>query len=178
MESKKGFTLVELLVVVLIIGILTAIAVPQYQLAVDKTHFANLQAQVKSIKASFDNYYLATGEYPNSFDKLDVSFPGYRKQSHADKEECYIFTDSYCCVGKPVKNNQEQNVICAMNDYSFAYAYYLNQYRCIAANENTRAKRLCRNVVINKSQSGNMNIMSPYGHQNNNGKKYSYHIMK
>ena len=47
-----AFTLIELLVVVLIIGILAAVAVPQYQLAVDKSKFASNMPLLDSLESA------------------------------------------------------------------------------------------------------------------------------
>ena len=74
--NKKAFTLVELLVVVLIIGILAAIALPQYQLAVEKSRASEALTAVKALKEAVDVYYLT---HPNAsapkLKDLDVSFP-------------------------------------------------------------------------------------------------------
>ncbi len=63
-KNNKGFTLVELLVVVLIIGILVAIAIPVYNKAqlgaAQKAHDANL----RTIDAAIMMYYAENGEYP------------------------------------------------------------------------------------------------------------------
>jgi prepilin-type N-terminal cleavage/methylation domain-containing protein len=50
-KNKKAFTLIELLVVVLIIGILAAIALPQYRIAVEKSRTAELLLIVKSLES-------------------------------------------------------------------------------------------------------------------------------
>ncbi len=71
---KKGFTLVELLVVVLIIGILSAIALPQYQKSVYKARATEMQMMVRALNTAQEAYYLANGEYADSFDKLDIRF--------------------------------------------------------------------------------------------------------
>ena len=62
--KSQGFTLIELLIAVLIIGILAAIAVPQYQKAVDKTRYSQMVWGIKTIHKALEHYYLTMGSYP------------------------------------------------------------------------------------------------------------------
>ncbi len=66
-----AFTLIELLVVVLIIGILAAVAVPQYNKAVAKSEAIQLQTLLASIAKAGEAYYLQHGEAPASLGNLD-----------------------------------------------------------------------------------------------------------
>lgn len=73
--NKKAFTLIELLVVVLIIGILAAVALPQYQKAVEKSKAIEGLTILKSVYSAVNAYYLANGTYPTSFNQLDINLP-------------------------------------------------------------------------------------------------------
>jgi prepilin-type N-terminal cleavage/methylation domain-containing protein len=53
-DNKKGFTMIELLVVVLIIGILAAIALPRYQEVIFKTKMKNFARVLESVKRAKD----------------------------------------------------------------------------------------------------------------------------
>ena len=72
---KKAFTLIELLVVVLIIGILAAIALPQYTKAVEKSKSAQAVTMLKTIYQGAEEYYLANNTWPSSFSELTVTPP-------------------------------------------------------------------------------------------------------
>ena len=99
-SCKRAFTLIELLVVVLIIGILAAIALPQYQKAVAKARGAELISMVKAVNTAQEAYFLATGRGGNNFDLLDVSFDSLTRLSE-EEARSYDMEDGYA------KNNNE-----------------------------------------------------------------------
>ena len=70
--GRLAFTLIELLIAVLIIGILTAVAVPMYQRAVYKSRFSKLMLPAKTLASANEAYFLANGEYSEVPARLDV----------------------------------------------------------------------------------------------------------
>lgn len=65
-RGQDGFTLIELMVVILIIGLLATIVVQNLRSATDKAKRVKAQADISQIKSALDRYYLDAGSYPSS----------------------------------------------------------------------------------------------------------------
>lgn len=64
-QNKQGFTLIELMIVVAIIGILAAIAIPQFAKFRVKAHNKAAQSDVRNIVPELEAFYADYNMYPN-----------------------------------------------------------------------------------------------------------------
>ena len=70
--ARKGFTLIELMVVVIIIGILSAVALPQYKKSVMKARAVEAMTLLKAITDAQERYALMYRKYTNNLTDLDI----------------------------------------------------------------------------------------------------------
>ena len=150
MQNKnRAFTLIELLVVVLIIGILAAVAVPQYQKAVDKARMTQLITFGSTVKQAQQRYHLANGEYATKWGDLDIGLSGATISG----------TGGMLFMGGDQDTNAPNAVLNFQNNGLYFYGgdKYLpgillivsnasNRRACYASNTNERAQTLCKNV--------------------------------
>ncbi|TRZ50427.1 MAG: prepilin-type N-terminal cleavage/methylation domain-containing protein [Dehalococcoidia bacterium] len=75
MRGKRGFTLIEVLIVVIILGILATIAVPQFTKLVARSRTAEAYVTLGAIKTGEEIYRLEGTGYTATLTDLDIIFP-------------------------------------------------------------------------------------------------------
>ena len=66
MVNNKGFTLLELLVVLVILGLLAGYVAPKYFAQVGKSEVKTARAQIEGIEKALDQYRIDVGHYPST----------------------------------------------------------------------------------------------------------------
>ena len=131
-----GFTLMEILVAVLIIGILGAIALPQYQRAVLKSRFAALMPIAKSLADSNEVYYLDNGEYADNAQDLPIQ----GRQNYPDGTKWEFGTTSEYSYVLATRGEDFPNHYIVYQKHSGKFP---DNIHCEAAEKNDMAKEVC-----------------------------------
>ena len=73
MKKRSGFTLIEMLIVVVVIGILAAIAIPKFQNTKGKANSASLRSDLRNLATAEESYYYDNGTYTASISAMNLS---------------------------------------------------------------------------------------------------------
>ncbi len=72
-KKRSGFTLVELLIVITILGLLMSLVAPKMFSKVSSTQRSTAVAQMQNLETSLDTYRLDVGSYPSNLQELRSS---------------------------------------------------------------------------------------------------------
>jgi type II secretion system protein G len=95
-RNQKGFTLVELMVVVVIIGILSAIAVPVYNNVTEKAEASACKANIRTLEGALEAYKAVNDEYPDDLSDLETEYikdvPDCPTKADSDGDAGYTYS--------------------------------------------------------------------------------------
>ncbi len=115
--KKKGFTLLELMIVIIIVGILASLAVPRFIAATNKTKEGEAKAILGSIRSAQLRYYLEYDAYTTTIGNLDLTLTANPSTYYT-----YSAIDSGGNIGQAAKipaglNNFRINVVGTISTY-------------------------------------------------------------
>ncbi len=107
--KKRGFTLIELMIVVAIIGILAMIAIPSYDKYVIRANRSSAKQFMLQVASRQEQYMLDARQYATSFSQLSVTAPTdianrYTFSLAACASPCTTFTVTATAIGSQVSD--------------------------------------------------------------------------
>ena len=73
-HRRSGFTLVELLIVVVVIGILAAMAIPKFQSTKGKAYLASVKSDLKNLSTAEESFFYEHRTYSTDLDSLKAVY--------------------------------------------------------------------------------------------------------
>lgn len=107
LSKQQGFTLIEVMIVVAIIGILASIAYPNYQRYVIKSKRTDMMSEMHNIASQIQSRKLAQGSYSNNLiTGLDGNFPRQGPMLYTITFTPDPLTSEWRIIAKPNPNSQ------------------------------------------------------------------------
>ncbi len=151
---KRGFSLMEILIVIAIIGILVSVVMPSLNRARDKAEIAAAIVEIDSLKTIMQSLYDDTGYYPNG----DVSL--CRASLPSDNEIDLSLDASGLIVNGGGWNNWQGPYVTDTQD-PWGNSYYLDEdYQCMAATEGCKGiddASTDSSVIVSCGKNGALN---------------------
>jgi prepilin-type N-terminal cleavage/methylation domain-containing protein len=98
-DFKNGFTLIELVIIMVILGVLAAVAIPRIGNTIDSSEISAEEAVIGSLRSALEVYAMdqvvmnSNKSYPfNPFDELDKTPEGYTGIGTPDFDGEWVFT--------------------------------------------------------------------------------------
>ena len=108
---QQGFTLIEMLIVVALIGILATVAVGQYQRAIVRAKEATLKENLFVMRSAINQYFADKGEYPFDLQTLVDDDYIYRMPKDPITESTQTWVVTYSDVGDEEDISEEQGIV-------------------------------------------------------------------
>jgi prepilin-type N-terminal cleavage/methylation domain-containing protein len=138
-RGTKGFTLIELMIVIAIIGILAAIAIPQFAAYRVRAYNSSAQSDLKALQTTFEVFFNDYDQYPNTRNAAAATTPF----QFTDGTNNVTFSASKSVWIATAAHNTNQDYTCAAKCTPGDKVYWLTSQRpSMNFNDDTKGDNL------------------------------------